>query len=85
MSPHPLTDFEIQRYYQMEARFHSVYSRNNLPVVQTPTAKIKDAINIINFDEYKSIETHRMTLYVYGDILTCFDITYFDITYFDVK
>ena len=85
MSPHALTNFEIQRYYQMEARFHSVYSRNNLPVVQTPTAQIKDATNTINFDEYKSIETHRITLYVNCDILTYFDITYFYITYFDVK
>ena len=31
MSPHPLPNFEIQRYYQNESRFNGVYSRNNLP------------------------------------------------------
>ena len=34
--PHPLTNFEIQRYYQNEPRFNGVYSRDNLP------DKIKD-------------------------------------------
>ena len=33
---HPLTNFEIQRYYQNEPRFNGVYSRDNLP------DKIKD-------------------------------------------
>ena len=31
MLPHPLTNFEIQKYYQNEPRFKSVFSRNNLP------------------------------------------------------
>ena len=31
MPPHPLTNFEIQKYYQNEPRFNSVYSINNLP------------------------------------------------------
>ena len=31
MPPHPLTNFEIQKYYQNEPRFNGVYSRNNLP------------------------------------------------------
>ena len=30
MTPHPLTDFEIQKYYQNEPRFNGVYSRDNL-------------------------------------------------------
>ena len=29
--PHPLTNFEIQKYYENERRFSGVYSRNNLP------------------------------------------------------
>ena len=29
--PHPLTNFEIKKYYQNEPRFHGVYSRDNLP------------------------------------------------------
>ena len=35
MQPHPLTNFEIQKYYQNEPRFNGVYSRDNL-------SKIKD-------------------------------------------
>ena len=29
--PHPLTNFEIQEYYQNETRFNGVFSRDNLP------------------------------------------------------
>ena len=36
MPPRPLTNFEIQKYYQNEPRFNGVYSRDNL-------SKIKDA------------------------------------------
>ena len=36
MPPHPLTNFEIQKYYKKEPRFNGVFSRNNLP------KKIKD-------------------------------------------
>ena len=30
MSPHPSTNFEIQKYYQNETKFNGVYSINNL-------------------------------------------------------
>ena len=30
MPPHPLTNFEIQKYYQNELKFNGVYSRDNL-------------------------------------------------------
>ena len=60
MPPHHLTNFEIQRYYQNEPNFNSVYSRNNLP-------KIKDGAYVINLDEYKSIATHWIALYVNGN------------------
>ena len=49
MPPHPLSNFEIQKYYQNEPKFNGVYSRNNLP-------KIKDGAYIVNFDGFKSIE-----------------------------
>ena len=29
--PHPLTNFEIQKYYQNKPKFNEVYSRDNLP------------------------------------------------------
>ena len=66
MSPHLLTNFEIQKYYQNEPNFNGVYSRNNLP-------KIKDGTYVIKRDEYKSIETHWIALYVNGNNITYFD------------
>ena len=67
MPPHPLTNFEIQRYYQNEPKFNGVYSRDNLH------DKINDGAYIINFDEYSDTGTHWVALYVYND-----DVTYFD-------
>ena len=57
MPPHPLINFEIQKYYQNEPRFNGVYSRDNLP-------KIKDGAYVINLDEYSDIGTHWVALYV---------------------
>ena len=57
MLPHPLTDFEIQKYYQNEPRFNGVYSRDNLQ-------RMKDGAYIINLDEHSDIETHWVALYV---------------------
>ena len=31
MPPYPLTNFEIQKYYQNEPRLYGAFSRNNLP------------------------------------------------------
>ena len=31
MPPHPLTNFEIQKYHQNENRFKDVHSRDKLP------------------------------------------------------
>ena len=31
MSPHPWTNFEIQKFYQNKPRSNGVYYRNNLP------------------------------------------------------
>ena len=66
MLPHPLTKFEIQKYYQNEPKFNGVYSRNNVPV-------IKDGAYVINLDECKSIRTHLIVLNVNGDSVTYFD------------
>ena len=49
MRPHPLTNFEILRYYQNESRFNEVYSRNNL------LDEIKDRAYVTNLDEYSDI------------------------------
>ena len=63
MPPHPLTNFEIQKYYQNELKFDGLYSRNNLP-------KIKDGAYVINLDEYESIGTHWKALHVNNNNLT---------------
>ena len=34
MPLHPLTNFEIQKYYQNEPKFNGVYSRNNLSKIK---------------------------------------------------
>ena len=34
MLPHPLTNFEMQKYYQIEPKFSAVYSRNTLPKIK---------------------------------------------------
>ena len=66
MPPHPLVNFEIQKYYQNEPRFNGVYSRDNLP-------KIKDGAYVINFYEYSDIGTHWVALYVQNNNVTYFD------------
>ena len=66
MPPHPLTNFGLQKYFQNEPKFNGVYSRNNLP-------KIKDGTYVTNLDEYKSIGTHCIGLYVNADNIVYFD------------
>ena len=50
MLPHPLTIFEIQKYYQNEPKFNGIYSRNS--------TKINDQAYVINVEEFKSTGTH---------------------------
>ena len=66
MPPHPLTNFEIQKYYRDEPKFNEVYSRENLP------NKIKDGAYVINLDEYSDIGTDWTALWVNNNV------TYFD-------
>ena len=56
--PHPLTNFQIQKYLiNNEPRFNVVFSRNNL------FKKIKDGACIIDFDEYADVGTHCIALF----------------------
>ena len=57
MPPHPLPNFEIQKYAQSETKFNEVYSRNNSPV-------IKNGAYVLNLDESKSTGSHWIALYV---------------------
>ena len=67
MPPHPLTNFEIMKYYENEFRFNGVYSRDNLP------NKTKDGTYVINLDEYSDTGTHWVALYVKNNVVTYFD------------
>ena len=67
MTPHLLTNFEIQAYYQNGSRFNGVYSRDNLP------DEIRDGAYVINLDDYSDIGTHWIVSYVNNKTVTCFD------------
>ena len=67
MSSHPLTNFEIQKYYESEPRFNGVYSRKNEPKT------LKDGEYLINLDEYADVCTHWIALF-----LNRSEIVYFD-------
>ena len=47
----------MQKFYHNGPKFNGVYSRNNLP-------KIKDGEYVINLDEYNSVGTHWITIFV---------------------
>ena len=59
MLPHPLTNFEIQKYYKNEPRFNGVFSRNNSP------KKIKDG--------YANVGTHWIALFCKKNEIVYFD------------
>ena len=66
MPPHPLTNFKIQKNYQNKPKLNCAYSRNDLP-------KIKDGAHVINLDQFKSIGTHWIALYVNGNNIIYFE------------
>ena len=66
MLHHPLNNFEIQKYYENEAKFNGADPRNDLP-------KIKDGAYVINIDEYESIRTYWIALYFNDNNVTFFD------------
>ena len=73
MPPHPLTNFEIQKYYQNKPKFNGVCSKNNL-------LKIKDGTYVVYLDEYESIETHWIALHSNNNnepILTALELNIF--------
>ena len=64
--PHPLTNFEIQEYYQND-RFDGGFSRDNFP------NSIKNGAYVINLDEYPDIGTHWVALYLNNKTVRYFD------------
>ena len=66
-TPYPLTNFEIQEYYQNEPRFNGVFSRDNLPNT------IKNGAYVVNLDEYRGNGTHWVALCVNNKTIIYFD------------
>ena len=64
---HLLTNFEIQKYYQSEARLNGVFSRNNLP------KKMKDGTYTINLDGYADVGMHWIALFCNRNAIVYFD------------
>ena len=67
MLPHPLTNFEIQKYYENEPKFNGVFSRDNL------SKKIKDRAYVINLDEHADTGTHCIALFCKKNEVLYFD------------
>ena len=57
MPPHPLTNFEIQKYFENKPKCNGVYSRKHL-------SKINYGTYIINLEEYKLVEAHWIALHI---------------------
>ena len=67
MPPHPLTNFEIQKYYENDPSFIGVFSRDNMP------KKIEDEAYRINLDEYKDVGTHWIASFCNRSKIVYFD------------
>ena len=61
MIPHPLTNFEIQKYYENEPRFNGALK------------KIKDGAYVINLDEHTDTGTHWIALFCKKNEVIYFD------------
>ena len=67
MPPHPLTNFEIHKYYENEPRFNGLFSRNNIH------KKIKDGAYVIKLDGYADVGTHWIALFCNKNEIVYFD------------
>ena len=67
MPPYPLTNLEIQKYYQNDPRLNGAFSRNNFP------KKIKDGAYVINLSEYPDAGTHWIALFCKRSEIVYFD------------
>ena len=55
MPTHPLTNFEIQKYYQNKPRFNGVYSSDNLPKIKDGESWCLIKMGHLNIDQYSDI------------------------------
>ena len=63
MSLHPLSNFEIQKYYQNETRLNGVYLRDTL-------SNINGEAYVINIGENNEFGTHWIALYCWRSKVT---------------
>ena len=63
--PHPLTNFEIQNFYQNEPRFNGLNSRNNL--------LYEKGVYIIKIDEFIVVGNHWTALYALNNDIIFFN------------
>ena len=66
MPPHPLTNFEIQKYYKNEPRFNGIF----LEIIYL---KKKHGAYIINLDEYSNVGKHWIALFCKKNEIIYFD------------
>ena len=52
MPPHPLTNFEIQKYYQNEPGFNGIYARDNLSRIKDGVALYVQNNDVTYFDSF---------------------------------
>ena len=67
MPSHPLTNFQIQTYYQNEPRLMVFFQE----IIYLK--KIKDGAYVINLDEYADVGTHWIALFCNKNEIVYFD------------
>ena len=72
MPHHPLTNFEILKYYQNEPRFNGAYSRDNL------SKRIKDGAYVVKLDKYANVGTYWTALFCKRSEIFYFDSVGFE-------
>ena len=65
--PHPLTNFEIEKYFKDDLMFNGVFSRNNLPKTT------RDGGYVVNLDDMGKAGTHWVAIFINDDRATYFD------------
>ena len=65
--PHPLTNFDIEKYYENVPQFNGCFSRNSLP------KRAKDGGYIVNLDDLGKPGTHWVALFIQKGNAVYFD------------
>ena len=73
MPAHPLKNFEMQKYHQNKPKFNGVYSRKNLTKIKQQIAIVFYLAFVTNLDEYDSVGTHWIALYMNANNTVYFD------------